>query len=138
MGFNPNSSRKQQETVTIRSGPLPLSVSAPVLNIPFYLPWNVFIYIPSLRHFRKLFFWQFHLIMQVPANVFITAIHSLCCDTSLVVVAGGLAAQDSLRHGCVVSLFVVCHLGLNGGLVARLLSFKTLAGVFLKIKVSSV
>lgn len=40
-------------------------------------------------------FWQFHLIMQVTAHVFTTAIHGLRGDTSAVAVTGGLAASSS-------------------------------------------
>lgn len=38
--------------------------------------FEVYLFVSSPKYFRKLC-WQFNLIMQVTANVFITAIHSL-------------------------------------------------------------
>lgn len=79
-----------------------------------YWPWVVFIYLHSVSvAFLESFCWQFPSIMQVFTNVFITAIDSLGCVTSLVVVTEGLATQDSLPWICHVSCYVVvfCHLG---------------------------
>lgn len=55
-------------------------------------------------------FWQFHLIMQVTAHVFTTAIHGLRGDTSAVAVTGGLAASSSPPWS-VMPVFAVCQVG---------------------------
>lgn len=52
------------------------------------IDFEMYLFVSSLKYFRKLC-WQFHLIMQVTANVFITAIHSLYCDTTVVAVTEG-------------------------------------------------
>lgn len=57
-------------------------------------------------------FWQFHLIMQVTANVFVTAIHGLHGDTSAVAVAEGPATSSSLPWS-LVSVFTVSLGGQN-------------------------
>lgn len=55
----------------------------------------------------EMLFWQFHLIMQVMANVFITAIHGLHGDTSAVALTEGPAMSSSLpRSALPGSLFV--------------------------------
>lgn len=58
----------------------------------------------------EMLFWQFHLIMQVTANVFITAIHGLRGDTSAVAGTEGLATSSSPPWS-VVSVFAVCQVG---------------------------
>lgn len=50
--------------------------------------FEMYLFVSSPKYFRKLS-WQFHLIMQVTANVFTTAIHSLYCDTTVVAVTEG-------------------------------------------------
>lgn len=55
-------------------------------------------------------FWQFHLIMQVTANVFTTTIHGLHGDTSAVAVTEGLATSSSPPWS-VMSVFVVYQVG---------------------------
>lgn len=50
--------------------------------------FEMYLFVSSPKYFRKLC-WQFYLIMQVTANVFITAIHSLYCDTTVVAVTEG-------------------------------------------------
>lgn len=55
-------------------------------------------------------FWQFHLIMQVTANVFITAIHGLRGDTSAVALTKGLAASSS-PPWTVMPGFAICQIG---------------------------
>lgn len=71
-----------------------------------YWLWTVFIYV-HLPCILEMLFWQFHLIMQVTANVFITAIHGLRGDTQLWQVPKVLL-RHPLRHGllCQCSLFV--------------------------------
>lgn len=58
----------------------------------------------------ELLFWQFHLIMQVTANVFITAIHGLHGDTSAVAVTEGPNTSSSPPWS-VMSVCAVCATG---------------------------
>lgn len=55
-------------------------------------------------------FWQFHLIMQVSTNVFITAIHGLHGDTSAAAVTEGPTTSSSLPCS-VMSVCAVCATG---------------------------
>lgn len=57
-------------------------------NIECNIDFEMYLFVSSPKYFRKLC-WQFNLIMQVTANVFITAIHSLYCDTTVVAVTEG-------------------------------------------------
>lgn len=55
-------------------------------------------------------FWQFHLIMQVTTNVFITAIHGLRGDTSTVAVTEGPPTSSSSAWS-VMSVDAICATG---------------------------